>query len=173
MASTLNLYKGESLLDTKEAVEGKAKVTITDLEPNTEYSEGTFQVTWQNENGESDRVNVPSFKTDSVGVTNITVENDSITIKVGETSDINAQVEPDNATDKSLSFTSDSDNIATVDDSGSVLGVEAGTATITISSSDNSVEKQVTVTVEEDVPEEPSDVSVDTGEDSADVSVEQ
>lgn len=173
MARTLNLYKGESLLDTKEAVDGKAKVTIADLEPNTEYSEGTFQVTWQNENGESARVNVPPFKTDSVGVTNISVVNDSITIKVGETSDINAQVEPDNATDKTLSFTSDSDGIATVDDSGSVLGIEAGTATITISNSDSSVEKQVTVTVGEDVPEEPSGVTVDSSGGSADVSVEQ
>ncbi|WP_210140382.1 fibronectin type III domain-containing protein [Staphylococcus sp. GDX8P107P-1] len=43
--------------------DGSSKVTINDLKPNTIYEKGTFKVTHVNEDGTSELVDVPEFKT--------------------------------------------------------------------------------------------------------------
>lgn len=43
--------------------DGSSKVTISDLKPNTTYTKGTFKVVHVNEDGTSDLVDVPEFKT--------------------------------------------------------------------------------------------------------------
>ncbi|MFQ3853712.1 fibronectin type III domain-containing protein [Staphylococcus sp. 2S1] len=62
MADTLNLYKGESLVSSSAYAEGKATVTINELEANTDYPVGTYKVARQNEHGESSKVDVPLSK---------------------------------------------------------------------------------------------------------------
>ena len=79
-------------------------------------------------------------------------------MEVGETSKFTADVSPENA-DQSVTWSSDSEEIAIVDEDGNVTALKAGTATISATSvSDTAVSGSVTVTVEDAQttgPEEP------------------
>lgn len=64
MAKELKVYKGEEVVQSVEVGEnGSAKATISGLDAGTEYPKGTFQVSFSNETGESDKVDVPAFTT--------------------------------------------------------------------------------------------------------------
>ena len=74
-------------------------------------------------------------------------------IKIGETLSLSATVKPDDATDKSVTWSSSDDSIASVDGSGVVKGNQAGSAVITATANDGSgAFDSVPVTVEEDKP---------------------
>ena len=67
--------------------------------------------------------------------------NASLEVKVGKTASITATVEPSNATDKALTYTSKDQAIATVSDKGVVTGVAVGDTTITVALASNSAIK--------------------------------
>ena len=77
----------------------------------------------------------------------------TLKLKVGATSTISATVNPSDAKDKSLTYTSSNTAVATVSDSGVVEGKSVGTAIITIASAaegKESITATTTVTVSED-----------------------
>lgn len=88
---------------------------------------------------------------DPIPVTGITIAPSSATIKVGKTVTLGATITPSNATDKAVTWAVTSGSTyASVDESGVVTGVAAGTATITATAHDGSgVTQTATVTVEE------------------------
>ena len=67
---------------------------------------------------------------DSIAVTGLSFANPSMALEVGQTSSINAIITPENATDKTITWTSSNKNVAKVVD-GKVTGIMAGEATIT------------------------------------------
>ncbi|HCW3278510.1 TPA: Ig domain-containing protein [Listeria monocytogenes] len=78
----------------------------------------------------------------------VTVDHDTITVKVGETSTITASVLPAGASQE-VTFTSSNPPKAKVNASGVVEGVAEGTANITVASKENpAINKVVQVTVE-------------------------
>lgn len=84
--------------------------------------------------------------TASVAVTGITLD-DEATVNVGGTVTLTATVSPDNASDKTITWSSSDESVATVAD-GVVTGVAAGTAIITATANDGSgVKATCTVTV--------------------------
>ena len=75
MADTLKVYKGAEVVGSAErGVDGIAKVTIDGLTADTDYAAGLYQVAFSNENGESEKVNVPSFKTKPTTTTTTTAK---------------------------------------------------------------------------------------------------
>ena len=83
-----------------------------------------------------------------VSVSGVTLDKTTLSIEVGGTSTLIATVSPDNAADKSVAWSSDKADIATVKD-GVVTAVAAGTATITVTSVADATKKATcTVTVE-------------------------
>ncbi|MDY3847835.1 MAG: SUMF1/EgtB/PvdO family nonheme iron enzyme, partial [Prevotella sp.] len=72
------------------------------------------------------------------GVTGITLDKTSATLTPGSTVQLTATVSPDNAYDKSVTWSSSNTSVATVDNSGKVTAVADGTATITVQSVSNS-----------------------------------
>ena len=71
----------------------------------------------------------------SVPVTSIALNKETLTLNKGETETLTATVLPENATDKSVTWTSSDESVTTVDENGVVTAVSAGTATITVTAS--------------------------------------
>ncbi|MDE5877408.1 MAG: Ig-like domain-containing protein, partial [Muribaculaceae bacterium] len=86
----------------------------------------------------------------TVPVTGITLDRESAEVEEGATLQLTATVEPENATDKSLVWTSSDKNIATVDENGLVTAVAKGEVTITVTSgSDEKISASCTLSVVE------------------------
>ena len=165
MADTLKVYKGGEVVGSAErGVDGIAKVTIDSLTADTDYAAGLYQVAFSNENGESEKVNVPSFKTKptttttttakptttttttvaptttttttekQIPVTGVTLDKSTLSLEVGATGNLVATIAPSNASYKAVKFTSSDDKVATVDNTGKVTAVKAGSADITVES---------------------------------------
>lgn len=79
--------------------------------------------------------------------TGITLDKNELTIKVGKTATLTPTIEPADATNKNVTWSSSDETVATVSD-GVVTGVKAGTATITAKTA-NGLTVTATVTVEE------------------------
>src|SRR6218665_4081448 len=87
-------------------------------------------------------------KDDPVAVDGVTISPSAVSVKVDETAKLTASVTPENAADKSLTWNSSDNNIATVEE-GTVTGKSIGTATITVTSKSNPSKSAVcAVTVE-------------------------
>lgn len=83
----------------------------------------------------------------TVAVTGVSLSKSTISLTEGETETLTATVSPDNATNKSVSWKSSATDIATVDGSGKVTAVKAGSATITVSTTDGGKTSSCDVTV--------------------------
>jgi len=80
-----------------------------------------------------------------VAVTGVSLNKGSLSLEVGETATLKATVKPDNATDKSVTWSSSNKKVATVDKSGKVTAVAEGTAKITAKAGDKTATCTVTV----------------------------
>ena len=86
----------------------------------------------------------------NVAVTGISLDKNMLALEIGESVIVNATVEPQNATNKEVEWSSSDTSVATIDANGVVTGVGAGTATITATAKDGSGvtgTAKVTVTV--------------------------
>ena len=83
-----------------------------------------------------------------VAVTSVSLNKSSATIAKGSTETLTATVSPNNASNKNITWESDDEDVATVDENGVVTGIAAGTAHITAKSvADNTKSGTCTVTV--------------------------
>lgn len=85
-----------------------------------------------------------------IAVTSIELNKTSLTLKEGASETLTATVKPDNATDKTVTWSSSAPNIATVDEAGNVTAVAKGEATITAQAGEKTA--KCTVTVYKDIP---------------------
>lgn len=152
MADTLKVYKGEEVVGSAvRGEDGKAKVTVDGLEANTDYPVGTYKVSFSNEHGESGKVDVPQFKTKPVAVTGVTLSKESLTLEPGAKGSTQATVQPSNATNKGVTFTSSDEAVATVDGKGEITAKTEGSADITVTTKDGSKKAKCELTVEKAV----------------------
>ena len=82
----------------------------------------------------------------SVAVTGVTLNKSELELEVDENETLTATVAPSNASDKSVSWSSDDESVATVAN-GVVTAVAEGTATITVTTTDGSYTATCDVTV--------------------------
>lgn len=117
----------------------------------TAKAAGTAQITVRASNGKYASVSL-TVKDKVINVESITAEiTPSATILKGNTAQITAQVLPTNATNKTLSYSSSNETVATVDNSGKITAKATGTATIKVSSNDKSDEISITVVEKYDI----------------------
>ena len=83
----------------------------------------------------------------TIAVTGVSLNKTSLSLTVGESQSLSATVSPSNASDKSVSWKSSNTSVATVDGSGNVKAVKAGTATVTVTTKDGSKTATCKVTV--------------------------
>ena len=82
-----------------------------------------------------------------IEVTEITLDKTEVEIIEGETAQLTATVKPDDATDKSIEWTSSDESVATVDNSGKVTAVSEGKVTITVKTSNLAQSASCDITV--------------------------
>lgn len=102
-----------------------------------------------------DPVNPSKPEQKKVEVTGITLSETSLTLLIDEEKTLTATVTPDNATDKTVTWSSDDESVASVSN-GKVKGLAEGSATITAKAGNKTATCSVTVT-----RPEPGEVSTD------------
>lgn len=97
-------------------------------------------------------VNVSGIST-VVSVTGVTLDKATASVDTGSTVMLTATIEPSNASNQNISWSSDNETVATVEN-GTVTGVSAGTATIGVMTEDGGYSAVCNVTVNEVVVSE-------------------
>ena len=88
------------------------------------------------------------YKIETVAVTGVNILEGDLTLKEGETVQLNAVVEPENATNRNITWSTGDAAVATVDEeTGLVTAVSEGEATITVTTEDGNFTDSITVTV--------------------------
>ena len=82
-----------------------------------------------------------------MAVTGVTLNKSTLNLAIGEDETLTATVAPANATTQAVTWSSSDDEVATVDNTGTVLGVAAGTATITVTTTDGNKTDTCAVTI--------------------------
>lgn len=88
-----------------------------------------------------------TYTAETVHPTSVSVSPATASVEAGSTVQLTETVLPANATDKSVSWSSSNTAVATVDSSGLVIGVAAGSATITATTTDGGLTATCAVTV--------------------------
>ena len=88
---------------------------------------------------------------EAVSVTGVTVDPTELTLKIKERAQLTATVLPDDASIKAVTWSSDNTAVAKVDASGVVTGLSAGTANITVTTTDGNKTATCAVTVTNEV----------------------
>lgn len=116
--------------------------TVSDLGVVKGVSVGTAVITVSTVNGKTTTVAVTVTPVEVKSVT-VTAEED--TLKIGQKLELTAVVQPSNATDKTLTYTSSDVNVAKVNQSGVVTAVSVGTVDITVKAANG---KQGVISIE-------------------------
>lgn len=134
---------------------GVSKITLT-AQPVTEKTTVTVKITTVGKNSKKKKISKsvkitvePSANAPAVILPeSVTATAQSSSIKVGDMTLISAVVAPSNAANKSVTFTSNNPAVATVTNTGAVVGISPGTAVITVQTS-NGKTAAVTIQVTE------------------------
>jgi len=82
-----------------------------------------------------------------ISVTGISVSPNTVSVNIGNTKQLTAAVEPSDAVNQNVCWSSSDTSVAAVDSTGLVTGVSKGTATITVTTEEGGFTDQCTVTV--------------------------
>lgn len=114
----------------------------------TAKSVGKANITVTTEDGQ--KTDTCEVTVNPIAVTGVSLNNTNVGIVKGNTVTLIATITPDNATDKSVSWSSSDEKVATVKD-GVVTAVAAGTSTITVTTTDGKKTADCTVNVSDTV----------------------
>ena len=113
----------------------------------TAVSEGQATITvTTNDGGFTDTCQV-TVNQKIIHVTSVSLNKGSLTLDEGDSDTLAATVLPENATDKSVTWTSSDSSVASVDNNGKVTAVSEGQATITVTTNDGGLTATCQVTV--------------------------
>ncbi len=121
----------------------EAAVTVDANGKITAVGDGSATITVTSKLGYTDTCVV----TVVVPVTGVTLDKTSLTLEEGQTDTLTATVEPDEADNKNITWSSSDETVATVDATGKVTAVDAGLATITVTTEDGAKTAVCNVTV--------------------------
>ena len=116
----------------------------------------------------SSQKKIQIYKKDApVAVTGVSLNKASMTLAIGDSETLTATVEPEEASNKNVTWTTSNSSVATVTN-GVVTGVAEGTATITVTTEDGDFTATCDVTVVDNIPVtgvtlDQTSVSVDRG----------
>lgn len=113
--------------------DGTTEATVTGVKAGT----ARITVTTKNNKTATCDVTVTSAGTAEVEITGITLDKTTLSVEEGKTAKLVPTIAPANATDKTLTWKSDKEDVAKVAQDGTVTGVKAGTARVTVTTKNN------------------------------------
>ncbi len=119
---------------TLVATQKSEQYTFTNLPEENEY---IIKVEVENNKGTVEK-ETANIKNSLPLVNSITLDQTSVSIQKGSNANIVATVLPENAGNKTLTWTSSDEQVATVDSTGKVTAVGVGTVTVTVAATDGS-----------------------------------
>ncbi len=135
-----NAEGGTQLILSQSVASGEAGFSVEDLLSASGAGEN-IKPYYANENGEiQDAIS-------TVKVSGVTIDPSSIILNIDASKTLTATVTPENAADKSVTWSSSNESVATVTPDGIVTAVAAGEATITAKAGDETATCKITVTV--------------------------
>ncbi len=129
-------------IETKALV---SKKLVFEVAANT-GAERSGKVTVKDKSGKHAPVSASITQEAFVAVSAVELDLQEIVLEIGKTHTLKVGVKPEDATDKSISWSSDKPEIATVDANGLVSAVAEGSATVTATAGGQSASCKVTVT---------------------------
>ena len=146
---TLNATVTPSTATNKGVTWSSSKESVATVENGkvTAVGAGEATITVTTEDGSHTASCEVTVNPATVAVTGVTLDKTELSLKVGETYTLNATVSPSDATDKSVTWSSDHSEIAEVSDTGVVTAKSEGVATITVTTKDGSHTASCEVTV--------------------------
>ena len=158
----INIKKGNTLglvVEVTPTELSNTKLTWTSSDPSivkvdengkiTGVKEGSATITVTSPNGKKATCTV-NVTTDTIEVEEITLIPDKTTLEINETGQITAIIEPENATNRELVWSSSDSSVVTVDSNGIIKGIKEGTVTVTAKTKDGKVVGTTTITVEDE-----------------------
>ena len=125
-------------LDVSWSSSDEAVVSVDSKGLITAVAEGSADITVTTVDGGFTAVSKITVVESAVAVTGINISLADLALNVGGTSQLSAEVLPEDATDKSHTWSSSDEAVATVAEDGTVTAIAAGEADITVTSVDGS-----------------------------------
>ncbi len=113
----------------------------------TAVAVGTTIVTVKTEDGNKTATCTVTVTESTIPVTGVTLNQTTLSLFTGAEETLLASIAPANATNNSITWSSDKPEFATVDNTGKITAVAAGTAVITVKTEDGNKTATCTVTV--------------------------
>ena len=147
-SETLIVYIEPEAATNQEVSWSSDDATIATVDDNgvvTAVGEGTATImVTTDDGGHSDSASVTVTP---LSVTGVSVTPHELILADGDSKTLRADIEPENATDQEVSWSSDDDSIATVDGNGVVTAVGPGETRITVTTNDGGFSDTLTLTV--------------------------
>ena len=159
------IYKDDDVI-----AEGESPLTITGINPNTDVAKGEYQAVRVDGENESERVDIPAFKTLPINVTGVTLSPKTSNGESGTagTRQLTATVAPANATNKSVSYAiAPTTSGLSVNNSGLISWTDAvaeGTYTTTVTTTDGAKTDTHVLTLTDPEPEPDPDPDPEEGD---------
>ena len=142
-AKSSNPSVADALGQNITSVDGKIKMGFV------AWREGNTTITIKDEKtGATTSFNVIASKK-IVNVTSVSLNKSSVQLDIGKTDTLIATINPNNASNKNVTWTSSNTNVATVSSSGKITAKGVGTATISVKTTDGGYTAKCEVTVKE------------------------
>ena len=124
------------------------------------FSNGAVEYTFSAQTGEVTVYNITITEVPVVHPNSVSLDKSSLNLSIGGSSDLHATVLPADATDPSVSWSSSNTAVATVNNNGHVTALTAGTATITVTTTDGGKTATCMVTVTAGPPVPPTSLTL-------------
>ncbi|MBQ2917590.1 MAG: Ig-like domain-containing protein [Clostridia bacterium] len=133
--------KAEEAEKVEEEVDDSSKEPVKpEKEPSKEDSENK-----PNDDSTEEKPNTPSEET--IKVNGVSLNKTNLNLYVNESAKLTANIKPNNASNKKVTWVSSNPDVASVDANGNVKALKEGTATITVTTDDGNKKAECTVTV--------------------------
>lgn len=148
------IYKDDDVI-----AEGESPLTITGINPNTDVAKGEYQAVRVEGEEESERIDIPAFKTLPIAVTGVTLSPKTSTGETGEVGErqLTATVAPAGATNKAVTYAiAPTTSGLSVTNAGLISWTDAvasGTYTTTVTSTDGAKTDTHVLTLTDPEPE--------------------